>query len=116
MVLMMEIELITTKKKLSKSIVQQMPFANLEDLAMVELYPERVLGYIIDKNEKFAIIKGVNDWVRLVISYPWKAATHTPLECVNKNRFLRFGDEEMRDLFLKRFAIVHAIATTHIYL
>jgi hypothetical protein len=52
-------------------------------------------------NEKLAILRGVDDWKLLSISYDWKAATHSKLECVCRNRFKRFIDEEKRDLFLK---------------
>lgn len=43
----MEIEIVTTKKKLSMSIVKQMPLASAENIKFAMMDPEsRVLGYI----------------------------------------------------------------------
>lgn len=112
----MEIELVTTKKKLTLSLINQLLIANHEDLAMMMLYPERVLGYVVVKGEKWAIIQGVQDWKKLIIQHDWKAAKHSPIECVSKNRFLRFNTEEERTLFLERYAKLVELATVHIYI
>lgn len=112
----MEIELVTTKKKITKSLIDQTLVANHEDLAMMMLYPERVLGYVVIKGEKMAIIKGVDDWKKLSIQHQWKAANHSPTECVSKNRFIQLESVEMRTLFLERYAKLVELATTHIYL
>lgn len=43
----MEIEIVTTKKKLSMSVVKQMPLASAENIKFAMMDPEsRVLGYI----------------------------------------------------------------------
>lgn len=112
----MEIEVVTTKKKLSLALVKQMLPATLDDLAMVELYPDRVLGYVVIKNEKIALLKGVDDWKQLNISHDWIAAKHSAVECVSRNRFVRFENSDQRDLFLARYAALRGLATTHIYL
>lgn len=112
----MDIEITTTTKKLTKSLIDQMLFANLEDLAMMMLYPDRVLGYVVIKGEKVALIKGVDDWKKLYIQYPWKALRNADnTECVCKNRFLRFPSTEERDLFLERYTKLIELATVHIY-
>lgn len=112
----MEIELVTTNKKLTRTIIDQMLVATHEDLAMMMLYPERVLGYVVIKGEKLAIIKGVDDWKKYPIDRNWKAANHSPTECVSKNRFLRLESVEMRTLFLERYAKLLEVATVHIYI
>ena len=71
----MEIELVTTKKKLTKSLIEQMLFANMEDLDMIELYPDRLLGYVVIKGEKVALVKGIDDWKKMHIQNDWKAST-----------------------------------------
>lgn len=112
----MEIELVTTNKKLTRTIIDQMLVATHADLAMMMLYPERVLGYVVIKGERLAIIKGVQDWKKLIIQHDWKAAKHSPIECVSKNRFLRFNNEEERTLFLEQYAKLVELATVHIYI
>ncbi len=110
----MEIEVVTTKKKLTKSIIDQLLLPTHEDLAIVTLYPERVLGYVVIKGEKIALIKGVDDWKKMNIQYQWKASSNS--ECISGNRFLRFENDETRNLFLERYAKLLEVATVHIYI
>ena len=64
----MEIEIVTTKKKLSMSIVKQMPLASAENIKFAMMDPEsRVLGYINsfrwDRLDiQVAIINTGTDW------------------------------------------------------
>ncbi|BBC78154.1 Hypothetical protein KNT65_gp106 [Escherichia phage EcS1] len=64
----MDIEIVTTKKKLTMSIVNQMPRASHADIRFAMMDPAaRILGYINDyKYEKYkisvAIIKTPSDW------------------------------------------------------
>lgn len=113
----MEIELVTTKKKLTKSIIEQMLFANVEDLDMIDLYPDRVLGYVVIKGEKCAIVKGIDDWKKLYIQNDWKASTlGGNTECIFNNRYIRFPTPADRDKFLERYKVIREMATTHIYI
>lgn len=64
----MEIEIVTTKKKLTMSVVSQMPLAKYEDIHFAMMHPlHRVLGYIngykLGKTVcSAAIIKTPSDW------------------------------------------------------
>ena len=64
----MEIEIVTTKKKLSMSVVKQMPLASAENIKFAMMDPEsRVLGYINafrwnKLDIKVAIINTGTDW------------------------------------------------------
>lgn len=111
-----EIELVSTKKKLSKSLISQMKTASVEDLIMLEVYPDRVLGYIVEKNEKIAILQGTDDWKKLSIEFDYKASTIATTECIYRNRFIRFAGEAERDSFLKGYNLLRSLAKTHIYI
>lgn len=64
----MEIEIVTTKKKLSMSIVKQMKIASYSDIAFALKHrQERVLGYITNFSYKkqitsMVILHGISDW------------------------------------------------------
>lgn len=114
----MDIEIITTKKKLTKSLISQMPYANIDDLEVLVSNPNLIYGYVLLNNTEILIGSNTKDYVRLDISVKWKAATHSPLECVCKNRFMRFVDQDTRDTFIKLFNQILELDNTklHIYI
>ena len=67
----MEIEIVTTKKKLSKSLVLQMKSANLEQMKYTVQFPHRMLGYVTNLSKDInqaIIIKGITDYYIVPVS------------------------------------------------
>lgn len=113
----MEIEILTTKKKLSKSLINQFPHADQHDLHMALLNPNRIFGFVMLNNEKFAIMQGVRDYKKLSIEHNWKASISNEFECYSSNRYKIFENKEHRDLFLEQYhQIVKIALDNHIYL
>lgn len=116
----MEISL-TTIKKLSKSILNQMPFATLSDMT-VALEKSDVLGFVIGVHRRFhrvAILKGGTDYA-IVAILPWGAPSDLPwVECYSNGvtRSRKFPTVEARDIWFKTYSdVVEAALQTHIYL
>ncbi len=97
----MEIEIITTKKKLSKSVIKQLETAKLTDIAHFNSMP--TIGYYVrDLGAKYqprvAIFEGINRWVILEL-VDWRESQYGD-RAVCKNRYLDFKTVAMRDQFL----------------
>lgn len=113
-----EIELVTTKKKLSKSVVNQMEMVNIVDFNLIDMKDyDTVLGYYIDKNERIAIVKVVNDYKRVVLR-DWKptASTVRP-ELYCNNMYWSFESYELRTTIYTMYnRLKQRALLTHIYL
>ena len=97
----MEIEVITTKRKLTKSIVKQLNTATINDIKHFNSMP--TIGfYVRDLGAKYqprvAIFEGINRWVILEI-IDWRESQYGD-RAVCKNRYLDFKTVKERDSFL----------------
>ena len=120
----MQIEIITTKKKLTKSLVSQMLVASSYTISLA-LEQNNVLGYVTgchEQTSEIALIKGVNDYYAVPM-YAWKPSGDNEAYVVvghGKKRGTKtkaFDSKEKRDEFLadmKRLAFV--MRGNHIYL
>ena len=104
----MEIELITTKKKLSKSIIKQMNEASIDDMEHA-VKKGKSMFYVNDVYPKdsvsVGIIFGANGWRRLMLRdwrLPKLSSEDASVYCRNRER--RFDDGALyRDRWLKAF-------------
>jgi hypothetical protein len=115
----MEIEIITTKKKLSKSLVNQMLWLTINDVHITEKYDYNyVLGFYVDKGLKIAIVKVIDEYKRITL-YNWhisKTSTDFNLYCQG-NRVIRFDDSITRDSYFEKYTKLKEVAEkTHIYI
>lgn len=118
----MEIEIVTTKKKLSKSLVLQMKVANLEQMKYATQFPERMLGYVtnLSKDIKQAIIiKGITDYY-IIHAIDWTLSGDTGLNARVGGywtRNMQFPTVEKRTEWLDTYNyIVNFTKFNHIYL
>ncbi|ANA49445.1 hypothetical protein BI049_gp091 [Salmonella phage vB_SnwM_CGG4-1] len=99
----MEIEIVTTKKKLSLSIVKQMKLASYSDISFAMKDPGfRVLGYITNFPYKkvvtsMALIRGLNDWCL----YPM----HNPSVIKNVSREAHPDRREYRTIDVTHYSV-----------
>ena len=94
----MEIEIVTTKKKLTKSIISQMRGAGLE-----QLKNGKVLGYVIGvlkENYKAMIIEYESDYYIISCNYTKGESTAAMYRKIGKwSNKIRFNNFEERDEF-----------------
>lgn len=118
----MEIEIVTTKKKLSKSLVLQMKSANLEQMKYAVQFPHLMLGYVTNLSKDInqaIIIKGTTDYY-IVPVIDWTLSGDTGLNARlggywNRNK--QFPSEEKRTEWLDVYnSIVKFTKHSHIYL
>ena len=113
----MEIEIITTKRKLTQSIIKQMPFASLEELRNCSNVPELVYGYVVCGKAEFALLKGMKGAVKSSL-LKWKRpgnANSTTLYSGNYTRTFNTTGEMEAELNIRN--TVYEIARqTHIYI
>jgi hypothetical protein len=79
----MNIEVLTTKKKLSKSIVKQLESANLNDIEYFNSMP--TIGYYVRGlggvfPPRVAIFEGLNGW-KIIGLRDWEARCDDRIEC-----------------------------------
>jgi len=114
----MEIELVTTKKKLTLSLVKQMsPLSKYVDMTRC-----KVLGHFqhpgITKGMKTAIIQFDGEYYTLAL-YCWEKLRDNTVRAQIKNANTRklFKDTQTRDTWLELFELIKTKAlATHIYL
>lgn len=118
----MEIEILTTKKKLSKSLVLQMKSANLEQMKYAVQFPHLMLGYVTNLSKDInqaIIIKGTTDYYIIPV-IDWTLSGDTGLNARlggywNRNK--QFPSEEERTEWLDVYnSIVKFTKYSHIYL
>ena len=115
---MLEIELITTKKKLTLSLVKQMPpLSKHADMTRC-----KVLGHFqhpsITKGMKTAIIQLDGEYYTLTL-YRWEKLMDNTVKVQIKGASIRklFKDTQTRDTWLELFGLIKTRAlATHIYL
>ncbi|CAL9956528.1 hypothetical protein VPHK71_0020 [Vibrio phage K71] len=87
----MEIEVIATKKKLSKSVIKQLETAVIPDIRHFNNMP--TIGYYVRDlgvkyQDRVAIFEGINRWVILEL-IDWRESQYAD-RAVCKNRYLDF--------------------------
>lgn len=107
----MEIEVLTTKKKLSKSIIKQLEPANLNDIKHFNSQPTNGF-YIRDLGAKspprVALFEGINGWKAIGLR-DWKASGDNRLECSAKDMGMRgvsvktMDNKDCRDNYLSEY-------------
>lgn len=106
----MEIEIVTTKKKLTKSLIEQMPVASIHVMTSA-----KVLGYYIDKKHgKIAIMSYLGEYYTRALGY--KNGSN---ECCvyRKNTLLTFDTPLERDTWMEAYEPMQEKALkTHIYI
>lgn len=111
----MEIELITAKKKLTASLIKQMPILTTDDAQHVLISADAILGYVTVNNINYAICKGKADYVKLNISAKWHKGKEA-FAMVN-NGYVEFVSQEVRDEWLHNVEQITDIARDkHIYI
>lgn len=107
----MEIEVITTKKKISKSIIKQLEPASIYDIKHFNSMP--TIGYYVrDLGSKFpprvAVFEGINGW-KIVGLRDWHSSGETRMECSARDIGLRgvsvkiFNSQPDRDDYLSAY-------------
>lgn len=111
----MEIELVTTKKKLTKSLVAQMQGATLEVLQY-----GFVLGYMIQvKKEEYKTILIRHDGKYYTIAGNWLIGADCGVYRVTKGHWstsLKFDTNEQRDEWWRNYCHVMDLAKDQIYI
>lgn len=105
----MEIEIITTKRKLSKSVVKQLELATVADMTALS-GTDRAGYYVRDIGASYpsrvGVFAGVNGWVILPIR-DWKACGKSRAECKALKGFgvsvREFSSTKERDSWLSSY-------------
>ena len=123
----MEIEIVTTKKKISKSLINQMPIATIGDMEFClshgdPIHSHYILGLLIGcrKDCREAIlIKKINDYAIIKVA-PWLKSLND--DCVwykagSASVQKKFKTREMRDRWFELYEKCVKIGRkTHIYI
>lgn len=107
----MNIEIITTKKKISKSIIRQLEPASINDINHFNSMP--TIGYYVrDLGAKFppkvALFEGINGW-KIIGLRDWKPAGSNRIECNARDMGVRgtsvktIGEQIDRDDYLDAY-------------
>lgn len=112
----MEIELLTTKKKLSKSILNQMPIATFN---MDVLNNGECLGYltnVIKGHHKVILMKRVEEYY--IITTGWKVDKYSSTGCILHGTVFRktFESKEQRESWYKVYHKLMIEPKDHIYI
>jgi len=116
----MEIEIITTKKKLTATILNQLETARVSEMQEALSSPEKILGYInsstLETNKaRIFLIHVAPQTYKLIPNYNWERATQDDLVsygklggkvCMKKS----FKSKESRDRFVEIFREIKQIA------
>jgi len=113
----MEIELITTKKKLTASTVKQIPFATQSDKEWIVETANNILGYVYVSGHNYIICRGKQDYVK-IWAVNWKKGSSSESICLYyKNTYRKFESVEARDSWLAvHNKILEQGKLVHIYL
>lgn len=113
----MEIEITTTKKKLTKALIDQMAVASLSEMKVAV-----VLGYVLNVRKgtfKTLIVKSLDKY-RVVPVYDWSKLTGESGIYRRVKNFSttvkKFETEEIRDEWLSAYNELVAISTIQIYI
>lgn len=101
---MLELEIITTKKKISKSIIKQLEPAELSDIKYFNTMS--TLGYYVrDLGSKYpervGLFQGVNGW-KIMSLFDWDVSIYDT-RVIFKNRYKDFKDKQERDDWLEEY-------------
>jgi len=117
----MQLELITAKRKLTKSIVLQMEYATFPTLVHAVAH-NSVLGYAQLPKITYYIVKGVNDYYKIP-KRAWKVSYIHPTGDYPEARKLyagnvskTFASSEDRDIYLENYKQLEHLGRLHIYL
>ena len=113
----MEIEILTTKKKLSKSIIKQMKPADISDMNYFLTMPSN--GFFvrnIDKNlGDVLIFEGINTWC-VISRLDYSTSIHDRKLMVD-NGYRSFESKEKRDKWLESYnKVKHLCIRNHLYI
>lgn len=121
----MDIEIITTKKKLTTTILNQLEETRVSDMQLLLAEPERILGYInpatARKNKvRVFLVNTAPNTYKLISNYNWEKSVSDDITsfgkfagrvCIKKT----FKDRQSRDSFVEMFKAIKEIAMqTHI--
>jgi hypothetical protein len=115
----MNIKIITTEKKLTASLVNQMPATSFEDMARVVAAPDAILGHVRTTKGTFALMHNSFDYCKLNIDKGWVPSKAKPTNCNSSSGgwFKEFDTEASRDRFIEMYNIISEQAKlTHIYM
>jgi hypothetical protein len=115
----MNIKIITTEKKLTLSLVNQMPSVLFDDMKYIADNLSTVLGYVITSKGTFALMHNSVDYCKLNIDRSWIPSKTTPTNCNSSKGgwFREFDTEVSRDRFIEMYNIISKQARlTHIYM
>ena len=111
----MQIEIVTTKKKLTASLVMQMPVMSYHDANYIVSTQASILGYVTIKNKNYAICKNCVDYIRLDISSDWYQGKDK--FAMFNNSHYEFPSEDIKNEWLDNFKQIKRQAKyEHIYL
>lgn len=107
----MEIEVITTKKKLSKAVIKQLEPATIHDINHFNSMP--TIGYYVrDLGAKFpprvALFEGINGW-KIIGLRDWEPVGTNRIECSARDMGMRgisvktIGEQFNRDEYLSSY-------------
>lgn len=116
----MELEIITTKKKLTTTILNQLETARVSEMQEVLASPEKILGYInpsASRTNKVRVflVHTAPQTYKLIQNYNWEKSEHDDLisygkfagrVCIKKP----FKDKASRDRFVEMFRQIKQIA------
>jgi hypothetical protein len=113
----MEIELVTTKKKLTASIIKQIPFASSLEKELLLEHPSKIYGYVTLTDGDYILAKGREDLVK-IRAKDWKANSDPSSTYLShKNEIMAFKSTEVRNRWLEVYnKILKLGKQTHIYL
>lgn len=115
----MLIEVKTTVKKLTKSLVNQMCIAGIKEMQVVlENRQRRIIGFLINirkGHHKVILVHDGSDYY-IVPVQPWEKSDHEMSVSIG-NSFRSFTHEQARDTWFDAYTeIVHIGLNNHIYL
>jgi len=118
----MKIEIITTKRKLTKSLVKQMHNANFTHICQAADIGSvtEILGYVTDCEKSgvnLAIIHHINDYYTIPM-YEWSiSSVNDKRVCAKGNREVSFNNSEDAFTLIESMKkIRHSLVGRHIYL
>ena len=117
---MLELELVTNKKKITISLINQMEISSRLDIARAVLN-KSIYGYVVTAKGVFYLLKGVTDYKKLKKFIPEKVVNATGLKnyqmvskCGKYNKF--FSTEQGLDNWIADYNEIARLGSTHIYL
>lgn len=116
----MNITVTTTTKKLTKSLIKQMPFATIDDIIRAGTMNKFVLGFlrnVVTGVEKCALLEfGENNYALLPLDWDISEYAITRQDSKNQTQELAFSSPERREKWIASYRRIKLTGIGQIYI